>query len=383
MEAKWLHNPTLVKIRKGTKPTAPPGDLIKTSEIVTEERKRIPNLQATLFLTTNHEPGEALLRNVHEEGYKHGVTIEIWSRSRLCDFLDIDPTGQWIRADFLGIEQELLSPDLLHKLSLDSLRQIQPYESPELWADRALDTTLKRTQHRDVTFLVAESGLGKSVACYRLLAAHVENEGFGLVLSHDTINAAASIEQAVMNELRRLHSRLSSFGPSAFEFCSPDNPLLLIVEDINQSGQNPPRLAEKLASWSRVANRSGEGGAPASLWRLICPVWPQSLTAVQEQARKCVAQLCLMAEGFSEQEGADAVLARVRLPRYSLSRLQAQEIASALGYDPLLIALHDLNKKPEPNLIIAEYIESSLERTATDDHTNTLTDYGQALRTCC
>lgn len=380
LEAKWLHNPTLVKTRKGTKPSAPPGDLIKTSEIVTEERKRIPNLQATLFLTTNREPGEVLLRNVHAEGHKHGVTIEIWSRSLLCDFLDHDPTGQWIRADFLGIEQELLSPDLLHKLSLDSLRQIQTYESPELWVDRALDTTLKRTQHRDVTFLVADSGLGKSVACYRLLAAHVENGGFGLVLSHDTINAAASIEQAVMNELRRLHSRLSSFGPSAFEFCSPDNPLLLIVEDINQLGQNAPRLAEKLASWSRVANRSGEGGAPASPWRLVCPVWPQSLSAVREQARKRVDQLCEMAKGFSEQEGTDAVLVRRRLPGYSLSRLQAQEIASALDYDPLLIALHDPNKKTEPNLIIAQYIESSLERVSADDPAHMLTDYGQALR---
>src|SRR5690349_2608062 len=38
LENKWLHDPSTVKPRKGSQPTAPAGDLIKTAELVAEER---------------------------------------------------------------------------------------------------------------------------------------------------------------------------------------------------------------------------------------------------------------------------------------------------------------------------------------------------------
>ena len=41
LEGKWLHDPSTVKPRKKRgKPTAPPGDLLKTAEVVAAERKR-------------------------------------------------------------------------------------------------------------------------------------------------------------------------------------------------------------------------------------------------------------------------------------------------------------------------------------------------------
>lgn len=377
---KWLHDPALVTPRKGKKPTAPPGDLIKTAEIIAKERERTPDLLATLILTTNEEPDEELVRDVAAAGRKRGLAVDIWSRSCLCDVLDNRPTGQWIRASLLGIEQVLLSPELLHELSLKSLSLNQPHESPDAWVDRALDDTLRSGLHRDVTFLVAESGLGKSVACHRLVTAHVERGGFGLILSHDTIASAPSLEQAVMVELRRLHPLLSQLRPSALEFCSPEHPILLIVEDINQSGKEAPRLAEKLANWSHDSSGKDAEHALAASWRLICPVWPESLDTVREQDQKRISRLCVMANGFSKEEGTNAVLARGHLAGHPYSRLHAQEVASALGHDPLLIALHDPKEKPEPDLVIAGYIERSLARAAADDHDHTPADYGQALR---
>ena len=109
------HDPAQVAPRKnGKKPTAPSGDLIKTSEIISHERGRNPDLQATLILTTIVEPDEKLVRDVVDAGYRRDIIVDIWSLSRLCHFLDNTPKGQWLRAKFLGIEQELLSPDLLH-----------------------------------------------------------------------------------------------------------------------------------------------------------------------------------------------------------------------------------------------------------------------------
>lgn len=379
LRKKWLHDPSLVKPRKSKKPTAPPGDLIKTAEIIAKERERTPDLVATLILTTNEEPDEQLVRDVKAEGRARGMDVDVWSRSRLCHVLDNSPAGQRVRASELKITQESLSSELLYELSLKSLSLNQPRESPDAWVDRALDDTLRGGLHSDVTFLVAESGLGKSVACHRLVTAHVKRGGFGLVLSHDTITIATSLEQAVMVELRRLHPLLSQLGPSALEFCSPDRPILLIVEDINQSGKEAPRLAEKLANWSHDSSGKDAEHALAASWHLICPVWPESLDAVREQDKKRISRLCVMANGFSEEEGANAVLARGKLAGHPLSRLRAQEVASALGHDPLLIALHDPREKPEPDLVIAGYIERSLARAATDDHDHAPADYGHAL----
>lgn len=380
LKNKWLHDPSLGTPREGKKAAALQGDLIKTAAFLDEERKRIPDLRATLILTTNAEPDPRVVCDVIAAGLAKGMEVDVWSRSRLCHVLDNNPTGQWIRASKLKITQELLSSELLHELSLKSLSLNQPHVSSDAWVDRALDDTLRNGLRRDVTFLVAESGLGKSVACHRLVTAHVERGGFGLILSHDTIASAPSLEQAVMVELRRLHPLLSRLGPSALEFCSPDHPILLIVEDINQSGKEASRLAEKLANWSHDSSGKTAEHALAASWRLICPVWPESLDTVREQDKQRISRLCVMAKGFTEEEGTNAVLARGHLAGHPYSRLRAQEVSSALGHDPLLIALHDPKEKLEPDLVIAEYIERSLERAAADDRDHTPADYGQALR---
>jgi hypothetical protein len=66
LKNKWLHDPSNVVGRKGGKPTAPPGDVIKTITVVERERTRTPTLRATLALTTNREPVADLVIDVRE-----------------------------------------------------------------------------------------------------------------------------------------------------------------------------------------------------------------------------------------------------------------------------------------------------------------------------
>jgi hypothetical protein len=378
LEKKWLHDPSKVKPRKGSRPTAPAGDLIKTAELVIEERTRTPNLRATLVLTTNEEPSEALVRAVEAAGRDRRLEIDLWSGSRLSHFLDNQPTGQWLRRSFLGIEQEQLSTELLHQLSKLSLEIHRPLDNSTAWIPRALDATLTTSLRRDVTFLMARSGLGKSVACYRKLTAHVESGGgFGIVVPHEVIASTMTLEQAVMVTLRQLHPSLAAVGPSALSFCSPEQPLLLVVEDINRSGQ-AQLLAERLAGWSRTPREDDKG--PPSSWRLVCPLWPEIIASLGEQARKRIEPLIVAASGFSESEGRDAVLARARLDGRELSSLRAEAIARALGHDPLLIALQDQSTTPEPHQIISQFIERSVSRTAAVVQDHPAADYRQALR---
>ncbi len=364
--------------RKWLSDKKPIGDLVKTAKIAADERTHRPNLQVTLVLTTNKEPREDLIRKVHAVGHDHGVKIDLWSCSRLTHFFDHTPTGQWLRRFYLNIEQELLSAELLHELSKKSisLPVNRPMGNAEAWISRELDSKLSDSLRRDVTFLVAESGMGKSVACYRRLAAHVEAGGFGIVLPHDLIVSAISLEQAVAAALRQLHPSLAEIGNSALSFCSPEKPLVLVVEDINRSGQ-AQLLTEKLVKWGNTST-SEKSCSPA--WHLICPLWPEVLLSLGEEVKKRIQPLLITAYRFSKDEGREAVLCRAKLAGHNLSALAADEVAKALGYDPLLIALHDHNTEPDVQQVIGRFVEGVLERVAAETRDYTSTDFRYTLR---
>lgn len=317
------------------------------------------------------------MRAVEAARRAHDIEVDLWTRSRLAHFLDNDPAGQWIRRTFLRIEQELLSPELLRELSRKSLEINPPPDDARAWVPCALDAMLAASVRRDVTFVVAGSGQGKSVACYRKLSAHVEAGGVGIVLSHDAIAAAATLDQAVDTALRQLHPTLAAVGEAALSFCSAEHPLLLVVEDINLSGQTR-LLAEKIAGWGR--SREEDKPNFGSEWRLLCPLWPEALASLGDQARKRIDPLLILAGSFTESEGRDAVLARARLGGRQMSSLSATSISRSLGHDPLLIALHDQDKAPDPHQVIGDFVEASLARVAAAAKDYPAAEYREALR---
>ena len=372
LKRKWLYDP-----EESNNPSGQPGDFTKTAKLVADKRGEIPDLRATLVLTTNQEPSEAIISEVCTTGCAHNIEIDIWSCSRLAHFLDNYPIGHWIRREFLQIEQELLSSELLHELSLKSLEVNHPPDDAEAWIPRALDTILTSDPRSGVTFIVAGTGQGKSVACYRRLASHVQSGGFGVVLSHDVVSSTITLEQAIDETLRQLHPTLASVGETALSICSPERPLMLVVEDISRANQTQ-LLVEKIAKWgsARANDEAGRG----SNWRLLCPLWPQTLALLGDQARKNIEPLLLFAGGFSENEGRDAVIARAHSNGNELSSLTALSISRSLGHDPLLIALHEFDNKPDPSQVIGRFVEASLSRTATLSQDHLPAEYHRALR---
>ena len=380
LKRKWLYDPDAATLPdKSKKSSTPPGDFIKTAKIVAEERKKVPDLQATLVLTTNREPSETVIREVEAARRAHDIEIDLWSCSRLAHFLDNYPVGHRIRHQFLKIEQELLSPELLHELSRKSLEVNHPLDNAKAWIPRALDETLALSLHRDVTFVVAGTGQGKSVACYRRLVSHVQAGGFGLVLSHDVVAEAMTLDQAIANTLRQLHPALASDEETALSICSPECPLLLVVEDINRADRTQ-FLAEKIARWSRIQAETEDKSNWEAKWHLLCPLWPETLALLGDQARKNIEPLLISAGGFSENEGRDAVLARARLVGNELSLLSALSISESLGHDPLLIALYDFDNTPDPGQVIGQFVDASLSRTAAAVKDYPSTEYRNALR---
>jgi hypothetical protein len=373
LENKWLHEPTTVRPKKD-KPTAPAGDFVKTVAIVKEIRSKYPELKATLILTTNQEPSEALVREINLLATSEQIELRILSRSVLADYLDNYPDGQWYRRQYLGIEQERLSPDLLDKLCRKSLQINRPPDTKEAWIERELDETLSHLVANQIKFLVAHSGMGKTVACYKWISAHLDNGGFGLFIPHDVIAESLTLEQAINITLRKLHPSL----PEQFNFSSFSltKPLYLVVEDINRSGQ-AAYLLEKIASWNRQLRDETTTDAGRIL---ICPVWPEVLRAVNEQTKSQLEPLLMTAGSFTLEEAKEALRKRAQITSQTISDLALEETALALGNDPLLIALYSPDGPLKPDTIISDFIENSLSRTASLRTENANADYLEAMR---
>ena len=374
LEPKWLFDPAKATPRKNA-PTTPTGDIVKTAAIVAEERKRAPDMLATLALSTSIEPPEDLVRDAHAIARANRIELDLWPGSRLATFLD-SPKGQWIRHQHLGIPQQRVSTKLLAELSRKSLEASRPVGGdPDTWVERAVDASLAATDGQMI-FVTAEAGLGKTVACHKLLAAHVSRGGIGLTVSHQLIDQAPTVTHAVDLALRQLHPYLApEAGADALLQCEAAMPFYLVIEDINRSG-HAVALLEKIATWGQTA----QGKSAPLHWRLFCPVWPQILMGATEQVQKSIAPFIVTCPFMTTNEGTAAVQRRAAREKQPLSEMDARTIAEALGLDPLLIGLHDLRDKPDPYNVVTRFIGSSLARSATRDSAFNSSDYQTALR---
>ena len=349
----------------------PDGDLPKTVGVFAQQRERNPDIQGRLILTTNREPSADLLGEVEAAGHEAGFDVTVYVASALAHVLDVNPTGQWIRKDFLGVEPIRLSRRLLRDLSIRSLEAARLPDA-ELWVDRECDVTLGSDGWYGVEFVVGESGLGKSVACAKSLQRHIEGGGLGLMMKDDVIAQSLSVEEAIDHTLRRLQPSLGQdVGGEALSLASEGSPMVLVLEDVNRSPQ-PARMVELLAGWSKQASQGND-----RRWRMLCPAWPRTIALTRDEVRKLVGDTSTVVGTFSKREG----VASVRRRRSGDTELQAEAIAASLGFDPLLIALHDdMDSEPDADSVIETYIDRAVERLSASAGTHVASEYRTALR---
>ena len=282
-----------------------------------------------------------LIHDVETAGHKAGIEVKVWPGSALAHFLDADPQGQWIRKTFLGVDPTRLSKALLGELSIRSLDLAPSLEESERWVDRELDEKLRHRIEDRVQFVLGDSGVGKSVACLKCLQGHVQEGGFGLVVTDEVLGASLSVEDAIERTLRNLQPNLAAgAGSEALSLTSENEQFLLVIEDVNRSAQ-PARLVETLAAWG-VRATTGKGNRR---WRILCPVWPRTIALASSNTDKVSNGPAIMVASFAQSEG----IAAVKMWRPGVTDLEAEAVASALGFDPLLIALHGgRDATPEP-----------------------------------
>ena len=224
------------------------------------------------------------MMNVDERAAELQLDVAFLEQSRLRDFLDTTPLGQWLRLEHLGIEADLLSRPLLQTLcgkNLESyLAEVLLTAADTIIHTRAAESAAQVVNELAPTlfFLAGPSGAGKSVAALQVLQHHATAGGIALWIPPHVAEHAISISYVIDTVFASLHPRLSqTAGYDALGFARADHPLLLVIDDLNRSA-NPEQLIAKLFGWSAAASRFEAGAAPSSsAIRLLCPIWDSYL----------------------------------------------------------------------------------------------------------
>ncbi|EMK12237.1 hypothetical protein LEP1GSC066_3988 [Leptospira sp. serovar Kenya str. Sh9] len=372
---KWLLDPKNVKHRaKSSTPT--PGDVIKAIELFEKFKRDNPGTKATLALTTNREPDHLLHSDVVSFGKNKSISIDVWSASRIADILDNTPKGQWLRKEYLGIEQQLLSEELLHEISRKSLNKLNhATSSDDVLIDREIDSALDYNLF-PLVFLVGESGMGKTTIARKYLKRHVEGSGFALVFNAGQLAEKCSIEKAIYNELNNHFSNLEKDSDaSVLDLCSPEKPLLILIEDINRVNQTQ-MIIDNLISWIPGSKKKERVRCN---WQVLCPIWPEYLEYLPSQKRDRSLYITLSIQRYSQEEASSAIIRQGEYFNREVTQFEANRIAEELGNDPLLIDLFDFeNTKVSPD-IIDNFIEKEFALISLENRKFAKSDYLSVL----
>ncbi|CAI1946321.1 Uncharacterised protein [Serratia fonticola] len=355
LEGKWLHDPATVKPKKpGGKPTKPAGDLVKGITEVQKLRETHSGLGVTFALTTNSETSLKLRVSVESLAKSAGIDLDVWSVSRIAHFLDTDPTGQIIRRNHLGTPVKLLSRRLLLQIGRRSLEDYLLLGSTGK-SIRRENFHLGRTD----TLVVGASGMGKTTSCGSTLDLYLTKGLPAIVLRTEFLVGTASIEAALEGELLRQEPALESgAGGKALSLCTEEEPLLILVEDVNRA-DSPELLLNRVLLWTRAVNRR---------WRVICPIWPQHLDLVEDKKRALAKVDVIHVNRYTAGEAIKAISNRAQQLDVSVDEYHAKTVADQLGYDPFLIGIYDLKSIETPTDVIQLYVEERLKIVANRAH---------------
>jgi hypothetical protein len=338
------------------------GDLTKAVSIFKIEQQRDAVRTARVVLASSHDPDETLVRDVHAAAVP-GLTVDIWPGSRIADFLDHDPDGQWLRQQQFGTAATRLSISVAQEISRASLDAFLPLVARADVVDRKVDQVLHRfaTDARGTGFVIGESGLGKSTSLRRLGDVWIEEGGIALVIDEMLVGNLATLDQAVSAELRRWAPSLDpDCGKVALGLATPQRPVLLIVEDVNRS-TNPRRIVERLVGWSATS-----ADRKAADWRVLCPIWRGNAAVAERSLREKVLSSSILIDRFERAEAIAAIGARAAASGIAPTALQLNDLAAAFGDDPLLIALNPNWTAPDPQETVRSYVGDNVEHAADD-----------------
>ncbi|BAZ24353.1 hypothetical protein NIES4073_52480 [Kalymmatonema gypsitolerans NIES-4073] len=375
LQDKWLFDHSTAKSTKVYN-----GDLLKAGHEAQKLREYFPDAQFTIILTTNqHLPkGIELLNKVYKKAKELGLDVDIWEQSRLADFLDSTPEGQWLRKEYLGIEAQMPSETLLRDLCAKSLANYEKefFTNPDGWVLREIESQIEKgidNYAYTIQLLIGESGSGKSAVAYRILKKHLDSGGFGLWVTEELLRECTTLEVALDRVLQNLYPNLlPDSGKTLLKLIPQGSRLLLIVDDVNRA-DNPTRVVQKLINWSKPQQSSTPNLLPIfSPYFIVCPVWSKISSSISLDFKDIAWVDPVFISSMNSVEGIAAVTTATLLAGIEITNTEASSVATKLGNDPILIGLFssllsNINPCELPSLaenIIERFITTTIEASS-------------------
>ncbi|MCZ1177159.1 ATP-binding protein [Acinetobacter pittii] len=349
LDIKWLRDLDNVTPRKGSKPTGSDGDLVKAIKELAKIRQGSTNLKARLALMCNSEEPQEIRIQAHELASQHHIELDIWSNSRIASFLDNDPNGQVIRHKYFDVLPTVLSYEEL--LRIGSLSTLHLDFKQELFVER------DDIKFQSLNLVIGTSGSGKTTICTNHILKKLDKRQPVLVLREENIQNSLNLDEAIEKELLRYSDRLiKGAGGKALELCSSENPLILLIEDINNTN-NTEQLIQKINSWASNEKRIN----------ILCPVWYQKISTLSLKLKEELSIngfSYLYLDNYTDEQALEALKKRCQLDEVDIDDLKLKHIAKQVGNDPLLLDLFNYRVRGATDKILEDFIVNTLENIA-------------------
>jgi hypothetical protein len=352
LEQKWLNagidTPATSRGRKrratgGSARASEPGDLIKAEGAAAKLRVADPTAKFIVYLCTNQSLSDEIMQKALAAAQQLNVEVRFLEQTRLRDFLDTKPEGQWLRREHLGIEADQVSLDLLKDATAASLvhysKSMLLLWDEKITATEQIEDILNGLQDRALTLqlLVGSSGIGKSVIG---LAAHrmtIKTGRIAFWISEQVVENAISLSDALDMVLRSIHPNLlPGAGLNALQIGSAEWPVIIIIDDINRTAA-PASSLQKVIRWARPQPQGQQTTSPESMHQIVCPVWPSYWAMIHNRELRGWARVSTI-KPFSRAE-ATQYLRSVLTPSTGLLEGALESAADILKNDPILLAL--------------------------------------------
>lgn len=351
LETKWLRDlDTVTPRKKGAKPTGSDGDLVKAIKELVKIRQEYPDLKARLALMCNSDEPQDIRIRAQQLASQNNIELEIWSNSRISSFLDIDPNGQTIRHKYFGVLPTVLSHEELLRIGALSTEHLNFKQ--DLFVER------DDIKFQKLNLVIGTSGSGKTTICTNFILKKIDKGHPILVLREENIQNSLNLDEAIEKELQRYSGRLiKGCGRKALDLCSVENPLIILIEDINNIN-NTEQLIEKISSWTSNEKRIN----------ILCPVWYQKLSTFSLKLKEELSKngfSYIYLDNYTDVQALEALQKRNRLNGQIVDDLTLMQVAKNLGNDPLLLDLIiNYTKESKKDNILEDFIKNTLEQIA-------------------
>lgn len=383
LEKKWLHDSSVPVRASKANPkgvsTAPDGDLIKAAKYFKAILIVEPTAKLDIYLVTNQQVDDDLWLAVMAAATDLNVSAIIIPLTTLSQFLDTNPLGQYLRYKYLNITAELPSFSLLQTIAAKNQSAYKDENYIEHGYVPRVQEELLLREHLSsgnlLTFLIADSGMGKTMVSANLMFFFTEAGNLAIRLDPKYIETSSDIVDALYNQLNFHHKQLVP-GKELLLACLANKKILVIVDDINRITDTRTAI-NKLISWQKPQ----EGNVPI---QVLCPLWNRNYQFIDNKDRKKQYYASIFLGTYTETEAVNAVLQR-QDEASPLTEIQAKAIARSLKNDPLLIGLyHDAKGTQKQTVgdttlnILKGFIDDHLS-TIEQDEQHLLAESWQAL----